>query len=309
VPKCGGGGGGVADDKRDENEDRHDLHFAAACRRDVCRSLAIASAAQAQQAFKTPEAAAEALVDASPATTTQVKIVSADLPPHPGGDRLPTTDEFRSVVARTPNRASGNERDGRGRQQRLDGADPVAEAAPDEVRCQAAPAEMRAATAATNWPLIQVMLAYTDAQEEFYASNPDGRAVKHFAMRALSSPGKRDGLYWASLPDEPESPLGAQFADARQGQPYHGYVFRILTAQGKDAPGGAKSYVRNGLMTEGYALIAHPERYGDTGVMSFIVSRDGVVHQKNLGPNGAAIARAISAYNPDSSWEKVTAGK
>ncbi|MBK7593193.1 MAG: DUF2950 family protein [Betaproteobacteria bacterium] len=78
---------------------------------------------------------------------------------------------------------------------------------------------------------------------------------------------------------------------------------------GQGRTGGAKSYVRNGLMTEGYALIAHSERYGVTGVMSFIVSRDGVVYQKNLGPNGAAIARAISAYNPDSSWERVTEAK
>ena len=110
-------------------------------------------------------------------------------------------------------------------------------------------------------------------------------------MKGLSSPGKRDGLYWASLPGEPESPLGAGFADAKPGQAYHGYLYRVLTAQGKDAPGGAKSYVKNGLMTEGYALVAWPERYGDTGVMTFIVNRDGVVYEKNLGPNTAALAR------------------
>jgi hypothetical protein len=156
---------------------------------------------------------------------------------------------------------------------------------------------------------IQVVLAYTDAQEEFFAKDPDGKATKHFARRALSSPGKRDGLYWASLPGETQSPLGPDFADAKPGMAYHGYLYRLLTAQGKDAPGGAKSYLRNGLMTEGYALIAWPERYGDTGVMSFIVNRDGVVYQKNLGPATDAAARQVMTYNPDASWSKVKPSK
>jgi len=156
---------------------------------------------------------------------------------------------------------------------------------------------------------IQVALAYTDAQEEYYAKDPDRQGVPHFAMRALSSPGKRDGLYWASLPGEAESPLGPDFADAKRGQAYHGYLYRILTAQGKDAPGGAKSYVRNGRMTDGYALIAWPERWNDTGVMTFVVSRDGVVYQKNLGPGTDAAARAVTMFNPDASWEKVAPAK
>jgi len=137
----------------------------------------------------------------------------------------------------------------------------------------------------------------------------DGDGVKQFAMRGLSSPGKRDGLYWASLPGEPVSPAGPAFADAKPGQPYHGYVYKILTAQGKDAPGGAKSYVKNGKMTEGYALIAWPAKYGDTGIMTFIVNQDGVVYQKNLGPGTATLARATTAYNPDSSWSKAGAAK
>ena len=149
------------------------------------------------------------------------------------------------------------------------------------------------------------MLAVTDAQEEFYAANPDGLPVKHFAMRAVSSPGKRDGLYWPTAPNTPESPLGPAFADARPGQAYHGYRYKVLTEQGKDAPGGARSYVRNGLMTEGFALAAWPERYGDSGVMTFIVNRDGQVYQKNLGRNTDAVAKQMKAYNPDSSWQKV----
>jgi hypothetical protein len=172
----------------------------------------------------------------------------------------------------------------------------------------AAPEQMRQRRIGRNeLAAIQVALAYTDAQDEYYAANPDRQAVRHYAMRSLSSPGKRDGLYWPALPGEVESPLGAAFADARPGMAYHGYLYRVLKAQGKDAPGGAKSYVRDGLMTEGYALIAWPERWGDTGVMSFIVSRDGVVYQKNLGPGTDALARKVTAYNPDSSWEKVEA--
>ena len=173
-----------------------------------------------------------------------------------------------------------------------------------------APAEMRVRRIGRNeLAAIQVALAYTDAQNEYRARDWNGDGVLEYAARALSSPGKRDGLYWASLPGEPESPLGVEFADAKAGRPYHGYLYRILTAQGKDAPGGAKSYVKSGRMTEGYALIAWPAKYADSGVMTFIVNQDGIVYQKNLGPGTDAAARAISAYNPDPSWEKVAPTK
>ena len=156
---------------------------------------------------------------------------------------------------------------------------------------------------------IQVALAYTDAQEEYFSKDRNGDGVKEFAQKGLSTAGKRDGLYWASLPGEAESPLGAEFADAKVGQPYHGYAYKILTAQGKDAPGGAKSYIKNGRMTEGYALIAWPAKYDDTGVMTFIVDRDGIVYQKDLGLGTDAAARAITAYNPDSTWTKAAPAK
>jgi hypothetical protein len=171
---------------------------------------------------------------------------------------------------------------------------------------RSAPSELRTRRIGRNeLAAIQAALAYTDAQEEYFERNPDGLDRKHFARRTLSSPGRRDGLYWASLPDERDSPLGAAFALARPGQPFHGYLFRTLTAQGDAAPGGAKQYVRDGLMTEGFALIAWPARYGDTGVMSFIVGRDGVVHQKNLGPDTASAVKRIRAYDPDTTWERV----
>jgi hypothetical protein len=152
---------------------------------------------------------------------------------------------------------------------------------------------------------IQAALAYTDAQEEYASRDWDGDGVKAYASHVLSTPGKRDGLYWASLPGEGVSPLGPQFADASPGQPYHGYRYKILAGQGKDAPGGAMSYVKNGRMTEGFALVAWPDRYGDTGIMTFIVNRDGVVYQKDLGPKSAARAKAMTVYDPDPSWEKV----
>ncbi len=156
---------------------------------------------------------------------------------------------------------------------------------------------------------IQVALAYTDAQNEYRARDWRGEGVMQYATRALSSPGKRDGLYWAALPDEPESPLGAEFADAKPNQPYHGYLYKILTAQGASAPGGARSYLEGGRMTDGYALVAWPAKYGDTGVMTFIVNQDGVVYQKNLGANTNSVARAMKTYDPDTTWQKVSPAK
>jgi hypothetical protein len=173
-----------------------------------------------------------------------------------------------------------------------------------------APAEMRVRRIGRNeLAVIQVMLAYTDAQSEYQALDRNGNGVREYALRALSTPGKQDGLYWAALPGEPDSPLGAQFADARRGQPYHGYLYKILTAQGNAAPGGARSYVKNGRLTEGYGLVAWPAKYDDTGVMTFIVNQDGVVYQKNLGPTTGALAPRIGSYDPDGSWEKVVTGK
>ena len=164
---------------------------------------------------------------------------------------------------------------------------------------------------------IQAALAYVDAQHEYYARNPDGTPLLHYAMKISSSKGKRDGLYWDTAPGEAESPLGPVFAAARsqgykpgQGKPipYHGYYFRILTAQGADASGGAYDYVAQGKMIGGFALVAYPAVWDSSGVMTFIVNQDGVVYQKDLGPNTASIARAMKAFNPDSTWTRVKNG-
>jgi hypothetical protein len=130
-----------------------------------------------------------------------------------------------------------------------------------------------------------------------------------YARRIMSSPGKKDGLYWESAPGEPESPIGGLIAAAQAGganskDGYHGYHYRLLYSQTANAPGGAFDYVIKGRMIGGFAVIAWPVTYGETGIMSFIVSHDLVVYEKDLGPNTAAAAAAIQAFNPDKSWSK-----
>ena len=162
---------------------------------------------------------------------------------------------------------------------------------------------------------IQVLLAIVDAQREYSSEDRDGDGRLAYAQRFFSEKGKRDGLYWASQAGEPESPLGSLAATASnegykrvEGEPtpYHGYYFRILTGQGKDASGGAYSYVAKGHMMGGFAIVAWPAKYGSSGVMTFIVNQDGVVYEKNLGSNTAAEVAKIRTFNPDKSWSKAS---
>jgi hypothetical protein len=152
---------------------------------------------------------------------------------------------------------------------------------------------------------IGTLRAYVDAQQEYAALDISGN--REFAQKILSSPGRRDGLYWPTAEGEPESPLGPllETKDLKDG--YHGYRFRILKAQGKAAPGGEKRYVSSGRMSEGFAAVGWPARPGETGLMTFIVNHDGVVYQKYLGPNTAAIAGAMTRFDPDASWTAVPA--
>lgn len=152
---------------------------------------------------------------------------------------------------------------------------------------------------------MQAALAYFDAQKEYAQKDRDGNGVLEYAQKFASSPGKHDGLYWPDATGQDESPLGPLYAPRTAGEGYHGYHFRILKAQGKDAPGGAYDYVIGGRMRGGFALVAWPVRYGETGVMSFLVSHDGILYEKDLGPGSDAAARALSRFNPDSSWRKV----
>jgi hypothetical protein len=163
---------------------------------------------------------------------------------------------------------------------------------------------------------IQVCLAYVDAQREYYLRDADGDSLLQYAQKFASSKGKRDGLYWQTKPGETPSPLGPLLARARGDGysprqpggapvPYWGYYYRILKAQGPDAPGGAYDYVARGNMFGGFALVAFPARHGSSGVMTFIVNHDGVVYQKDLGANTTALARAMTRFNPDATWKKV----
>jgi hypothetical protein len=158
---------------------------------------------------------------------------------------------------------------------------------------------------------IQTSLAYVDAQEE-YADKNRGEGVGVYAQRFISQDGKKDGLYWPTAAGEDESPLGELFAAATQQgyhagegrSPYHGYYYKILTKQGSAVTGGALDYVVKGRMIGGFGLVAYPAQYRNSGVMTFIVNQDGVVYQKDLGWDTPVVAEEMTAYNPDKTWTK-----
>jgi len=162
---------------------------------------------------------------------------------------------------------------------------------------------------------IQVCLAYVDAQREYALTEGNSNGLHKYAMKLLSTTGKKDGLYWPTQPEEPLSPLGPLAAKAKAegygkrenaaNEPYHGYFYKILTGQGSNARGGAYEYVVDGKMIGGFALVAYPARWGASGVMTFIVNHDGVVYQRNLGKETVALALRMTSFNPDSTWSKV----
>ena len=148
---------------------------------------------------------------------------------------------------------------------------------------------------------IQTMYAYYDAQREYAEQDRNDDGVLEYARRFLSRPGKHDGLYWATPEGEPLSPAGPRRGpDLQDG--YHGYRFKILEAQGPAANGGARSYLSQGRLANGFAVVAWPARYGETGVMSFLIDHDGVVYQKNLGAASAALAKKMTRFDPDATW-------
>jgi hypothetical protein len=164
---------------------------------------------------------------------------------------------------------------------------------------------------------IRVCRAYVDAQRE-YASEDRGDGILEYAQHLRSTPGKHDGLFWPAKPGEDLSPLGPLVAQAHaegyhrmakmlneEQAPYHGYYFKILTRQGKHAPIGKYNYIINGHMIAGFAFVAWPAEWGNTGVMTFIVNQQGEVYQKNLGSKTANIAPAMTTYDPDDTWTPV----
>lgn len=163
---------------------------------------------------------------------------------------------------------------------------------------------------------IDTCHAYVDAQRRYAKDAHDGKPAGLYAAALMSDAGKENGLYWPHVAGARRSPLGSLMADAdahartaknsqAKSAPFHGYHFRVLAAQGAAAPGGAQSYTVNGSMSGGFALIAWPAVYDSTGVMTFIVNQDGVVHEKDLGQKTDALARGIHAYDPDATWRVV----
>jgi hypothetical protein len=163
--------------------------------------------------------------------------------------------------------------------------------------------------------IIQLARGYVEAQRDYAAKDRMGDGLHEYAQQVASSDGKHDGLYWPAAAGGDESPLGPLVATAEAKgyaappataggrSPLEGYYFRILTGQGAHAPGGVKSYVVGGHMTAGFALVAYPATWGDSGVMTFVVNQNGIVFQKNLGPETESLARQITAYDPDRTWK------
>ena len=163
---------------------------------------------------------------------------------------------------------------------------------------------------------IATVHAYVTAQRQYAERAHDGNPTGVHATKFASDAGKENGLYWPAKAGQPRSPLGdlvaqaaaegrTASADRSQPSPFHGYYFKILTAQGSAARGGAKNYIGKGMMTGGFALVAWPAQYDVTGVMTFVISNDGILHEKDLGPGTDAAARTMTTYNPDKSWRQV----
>ena len=270
------------------------------------------SLASAQKAFPTPEAAANAFIDAVATNDDAAKreILGADyrrfVPPESvdAEDRtafLYASSKGRKVIADGPEMAHLSV-----------GAGgwtlpvPIMKTAKGwSFDVKAGAEEMRLRRIGRNeLDAMQALLAFFDAQKEYAEADRNGDGFVEYAQRFASTPGKRDGLIW---PNDPASPLGPLYGNDAKDGIFHGYRFRILKAQGPDARGGTRDFVVNGRMTLGFAGVAWPAKWNDTGVMTFMVSHDGRVYQKNLGPGTDAAARAMTRFNPDKSWQPVPA--
>ena len=162
---------------------------------------------------------------------------------------------------------------------------------------------------------IKVLEDLADAQSEYASGTHDGGVEGEFAQKILSDAGKQNGLYWETAEGQPESPIGPLVAKATAAGykkdngdnpiPFHGYYYKILTGQGRNAPGGARKYLVDGKMTNGFAFLAYPAEYRASGVMTFMINQDGVIVQKNLGSDTATLATKMTQYDPDKTWQEV----
>jgi len=285
---------------------------------------AATSVAMAQQTFKTPEEAATALVNA--AKSGDSKSIVTVLGPD-GEDIVSSGDEVADAATRAKFIAAYDAKhtiamEGDSKAVMVVGPDDF----PLPIPLVRKDGLWRFDTAAGREEIlfrrigeneldaIQSALAYVDAQDEYAEKDRTGAGVNTYAQRIISQPGKKDGLYWPTSQGEPPSPLGELVAEAtKQGyrvgagrSPFHGYYFKILTKQGAAAAGGELEYIVNGKMIGGFALVAYPAEYRNSGVMTFIVNHAGTVFQKDLGPNTTQVAERMTAFNPDKTWQKVS---
>jgi hypothetical protein len=286
--------------------------------------FAAASAASAQQAFKTPAEAANAL--ASAANASDMAALLTVLGPD-GADIVSSGDEVADAATRQNFVTAYNAKhqitmEGENKAIIVIGQDdfpvPIPLIRKDGMwrfDTAAGRQEILARRIGKNeLDAIQACLAYVDAQNEYAEKDRTGAGVGIYAQRIVSQPGKKDGLYWPTSQDEEASPLGELFAQAAaQGYrigagrtPFHGYYFKILTRQGAEATEGKFDYIVRGKMIGGFALVAYPAEYGNSGIMTFVVNYSGSVFQTDLGPNTLRLAERMTSFDPDKTWKKVS---
>jgi hypothetical protein len=295
-------------------------HFFSCCRRAAIVGLlplllaGVAGPLHAQQDFSSPEAAATAFADALATNDPDAlgKVLGADWRRYIPTDGVDMDDVYaflagwsksHKILTNSPSTAHLAIGDSdwtlpipivnRGAAWRFD-----TRAGAEEIRTRRIGRNELAA--------MQAALAYYDAQKDYALVDRNGDGVLEYAQRIVSTPGKNDGLYWAALAGEPDSPLGPLFGDDRPGDDYHGYYFRILKAQGPNAPGGAYDYRINDRMVSGFGLVAWPVKYGDSGVMTFMVSHDGKLFERDLGPGTDGVVRAMTRFDPGPGWQAVS---
>ena len=278
-------------------------------------SLACTWSVSAQQAYPTPDAAGEALVAALGQTQAdQAKLATVlgagwkDYVPIGGVDR----EDVDTFLAKYREKHAYEPRKD-GRQALIVGNDawslPIPltkEGSGWRFDLAAGQDEMRTLRIGRNeLDVEQAVLAYHDAQDDYADFDRDGDGVLEYAQKFISTDGQHDGLYWADDDSGEISPLGPLFGDDTPKGIYHGYRYRILTAQGPSAPGGAYDYMLGSNMSRGFALVAWPADYGETGITTFMIGHDGQVFESDLGPQTDSIVRAMKQFDPDSAWKEV----
>jgi len=287
--------------------------------------LPTAGAAEEQAQFASPDAAVNALIEAAVADDPDAvrRVLGPEIEKLRSGDPVADAQE-RQAFAEAAVESAKIEESGGDHAVLVIGADDwpfpiplVKDAAGWRFDTQAGADELMSRRIGSNeLTTIDVLRELVEAEHEYQAVDRDGDGVHAYAQRLLSTKGKRDGLYWPTSGDEPESPVGALVAEAAaQGysagkgdepHPYHGYLFRLLDAQGAAAPGGEKGYRdAQGRLVGGFAILAYPVQYGVSGIMTFVIDQSGMLFQKDLGEQTPAKAQAISRFDPDKSWTPV----